>query len=112
MKKASLTALYNYLSEKNDDYMADIKAELEAELNKDAARKQASADIYAEVKPIVFGVLCDTPLTIGEIYDAIEDDLPDGFTKGKIQYAITRLWIDEVNKIEGKVNTYTAKAKA
>jgi hypothetical protein len=60
----------------------------------------------------VFGVLCDTPLTIGEIYDAIEDDLPDGFTKGKIQYAITRLWIDEVNKIEGKVNTYTAKAKA
>ena len=36
--------------------------------------------------------------------------LPEGFTKGNLQYAITRLWKDEVEKIEGKVNTYRRKA--
>lgn len=109
MRKSTIQSLVSYLNGNAITNLDEIKDELTAELNKDAVRKQANADVYEQVKPIVFGVLCDTPLTIGEIYDAIEGDLPDGFTKGKVQYAITRLWIDEVNKIEGKVNTYTRK---
>jgi hypothetical protein len=109
MKKASLQSLVSYLNGETVTNIAEIKAEIEAELAKDEAKKQANADTYEQAKPIVLGALTDTPVTIGELYDEIKGDLPDGFTKGKVQYAITRLWADEVTKTEGKVNTYTRK---
>ena len=67
--------------------------------------------MYAQAKPIVLSVM-DVPATISEIFEAIEGnvDLPEGFTKGNLQYAVTRLWKDEVEKTEGKVNTYARKA--
>ena len=55
------------------------------------------------------GALEDKPATIGELYEAIEDELPEGFTKGKLQYAMTRLWVDEIVKHEGKINMYSKK---
>ena len=110
MKKASMKSLVAYLNGETVTNLDEIKAELEAELAKDVARKQATADSYEQAKPIVLGALSDTPVTIGELYDEVAEDLPEGFTKGKVQYAITRLWADEVTKIEGKVNTYTRKA--
>ena len=109
MKKVSLHSLVNYLNGETVTNIAEIKAEIEAELAKGDAKKQANADAYEQAKPIVLGALSDTPVTIGELYDEIASDLPDGFSKGKVQYAITRLWADEVTKIEGKVNTYTRK---
>jgi hypothetical protein len=109
MKKVSLQSLVNYLNGETVTNIAEIKAEIEAELAKGDAKKQANADAYEQAKPIVLGALSDTPVTIGELYDEIASDLPDGFSKGKVQYAITRLWADEVTKIEGKVNTYTRK---
>ena len=110
MRKSTLQSLVSYLDGATLTNLDEIKAELMAELNKGAERKQANADVYAQVKPIVLGALSDTPVTIGELFATIEGNLPEGFTKGKVQYAITRLWADEVNKIEGKVNSYTAKA--
>jgi acetyltransferase-like isoleucine patch superfamily enzyme len=56
------------------------------------------------------GAIITKGVTIGELYDAIEHELPDGFTKGKLQYAMTRLWADDLVKVEGKVNTYARKA--
>ena len=53
--------------------------------------------------------MATAPVTIGELFDFIESELPEGFSKGKVQYAITRLWADEVVKTEGKVNTYSVK---
>ena len=47
------------------------------------------------------------PCTISELYEAVKDKLPAGFSKGKLQYAITQLWASELIKTEGKVNTYT-----
>ena len=108
MKKTSLSAIYAAL--KGIDFDSEILAEVEKELNRGEEQKAKNAELYDAAKPIVLGVLSDTPATIGEIYDEIADELPEGFTKGKVQYAITRLWADEVNKIEGKVNSYTAKA--
>ena len=84
-------------------------AEIEKDLNKGEAEKAQKAEAYEVAKPIVLGALTDTPVTIGELYDEIADELPEGFTKGKVQYAITRLWVDEVTKTEGKVNTYSRK---
>lgn len=110
MKKSSLLSLVSYLNGEAVDNIADIKAEIEAELAKDIARKQANVEAYEQAKPIVLGALSDKPVTIGELYDEIAAKLPEGFTKGKVQYAITRLWADEVTKVEGKTNGYCAKA--
>ena len=110
MRKSTLQSLVSYLDGATLTNLDEIKAELMAELNKGAERKQANADVYAQVKPIVLGALSDTPVTIGELFATIEGNLPEGFTKGKVQYLVTRVLTDKVTKIEGKVNTYTLKA--
>ena len=108
MKKSTLSAVFTAL--KGIDFDPELLAEVEKELNRGEAEKAKNAELYEVAKPIVLGALSDTPVTIGEIYDEVADSLPEGFTKGKVQYAITRLWADEVTKVEGKVNTYARKA--
>lgn len=107
MKKSTMQSLVTYLTETGA--LPEVRDEIVAELNKGEAKAQANRDLYAEAKDVVLGALTDTPVTIGELYAEIEETLPAGFSKGKVQYAITRLWADEVTKIEGKVNTYTRK---
>ena len=108
MKKTSLSAIYAAL--KGIDFDSEILAEVEKELNRGEEQKAKNAELYNAAKPIVLGVLSDTPVTIGELYDEIANELPEGFTKGKVQYLVTRVLTDKVTKIEGKVNTYTLKA--
>ena len=110
MKKSTMKSLVAFLNGETIDNLPEIRDELIAELNKGEAKAQANRDLYSEAKGIVLGTLSETPVTIGELYDEIADKLPEGFSKGKVQYAITRLWADEVTKIEGKVNTYVRKA--
>ena len=107
MKKATMNAIVNYINENAVEELFDIRDELVAELGKGEAKAQANRDLYAEAKDIVLGALSETPVTIGELYEEIADALPEGFSKGKVQYAITRMWASEVVKHEGKVNTYT-----
>ena len=111
MKKASLQSLVNYLNGEIVTNLEEIKAEIEAELGKGEAKAQANRDLYASAHDVVMNGLrvAGKPVTIGELYDEIADELPNGFSKGKVQYAITRLWADEVVKTEGKVNTYSVK---
>jgi len=108
MTKASLTALVNYLTEKNDDYMMDIKAELEKELNRNAEKAQANRDLYAAAHDVVIEAFAhiNDPVTISELWEEIKGDMPEGFAKGKLQYAMTRMWREEFGRNEGKVNTY------
>ena len=82
-----------------------------AELSKGEAVKAENAKLYDSAKPIVMDELgkATEPVTISELFDAIADSLPEGFTKGKLQYAMTRLWKDDLVRTEGKVNAY-AKA--
>ena len=108
MKKATLSTIYDAL--KSIDFDPEVLAEVEKELNRGEAEKAKNAELYAQAKAIVLGALSDTPVTLSEIYDEVANDLPAGFTKGKVQYAITRLWADEVTKVEGKVNSYARKA--
>ena len=108
MKNTTYATVYAFLTAKGFDD-AEILAEFEKEINRNAEAKQAKEALYAEAKPIVLKVM-DAPATITEIFDSVESDLPDGFTKGMMQYAITRLWKDEIDKTEGKVNTYSRKA--
>ena len=108
MKKATLQSLVAYLDGQTIDNLPEIKAELEAELNKGAEAKAQSDALYESAKGVVMDELAMATegVTISELYDAIADKLPEGFSKGKLQYAVTRLWKDEIVRTEGKVNTY------
>lgn len=107
MKKSTLSAIYSAL--KDTDFNAEMLAEIEKDLTKGDAEKAKNAELYEQAKAIVLGALSETPVTIGELYEEVKDALPEGFSKGKVQYAITRLWADEVTKTEGKVNAYSRK---
>lgn len=119
MKKATMTALVNYLNDMiamnggeadTKEFIVNARDEMTAELNKGAEEKARNAEQYEQAKAIVMSELSETPATISELWNALSDKLSEiGVTKGKLQYAMTRLWKDELTKVEGKVNGY-AKA--
>ncbi len=106
-----MLTLVTYLTAQNGlpSDVADAADELKAELNRGAEKAQKNRELYESVKPIVFNGLkvANNPVTIAELYEEIKTELPEGFGKSKVQYAVTRLWIDELVKHEGKVNTYS-----
>ena len=104
MKKATLSAIYSAL--KGIDFDADMLAEVEKELTKGEAEKAKNAEAYESIHELVVSTLSAVPVTIAELWDAIKDEVPEGITKGKVQYAVTHLWESEIVKIEGKPNTY------
>ena len=106
MKKATMNAITNVLSSIDFENKDAILAELNAEINRGADAKAQKWAEYDAMKPIVLDALSDTPVTIAELYDAVRDELPEGFSKGKLQYAVTKLWVDEIVKIDGKPSTY------
>ena len=113
MKKSTMIALVSYLNGATVDNLDEIKAELEAELNRNAEKAAANRELYESAKSVIFEGfrVAGTPVTIAELYEEIKDELPQGFSKSKVQYAVTRLWSDEIVKTEGKTNTYTVKAE-
>ena len=104
MKKATLSAIYSAL--KGIDFDSEILAEIEKELNKGEVQKAKNAEAYEGIHDLVVGSLTSTPATFAELFDSIESELPEGMTKGKVQWALTNLWGDEIVKIDGKPNTY------
>lgn len=111
MKKSTMMSLVSYLNGATVDNLDEIKAELEAELNRGAEKAQKNRELYESVKTIVFeGLrLIGIPVTIADLYEEIKGNLPEGFGKSKVQYAVTRLWADEIVKTEGKINTYSLR---
>ena len=105
MKKSTLetirTALINIGYENTE-----VLDELTNEINRGAEAKTKNAAVYESFHELLVSNLSDTPATCGEIYEAIADELPEGVTKGKVQYALSHLWQDEIVKIDGKPNTY------
>lgn len=105
MKKATLETIRTALT--NFGYAnEDVLAELDAELNKGAAEKAARAAGYEAIHDLVVGSLTGAPITCTELFESIEEELPEGMTRSKVQYALTHLWQDEIVKIAGKPNTY------
>lgn len=106
MKKVSLQSLISFIDSMNAQGSApqeimEIRDEIANELAKGAEKAQANRDLYTAAHDVVIDALSDAPATIAEIYEAIKDNLPDGMTKAKVQYAITRLWKDEIVKVDG-----------
>ena len=105
MKKATFEAIKTALT--NFGFAdEDVLAELDKEINKGAEQKAKNAEAYDAIHDIVMNALTSVPATVAKIWEAIEDEVPEGITKGKVQYALTHLWQDEIVKIEGKPNTY------
>jgi len=112
MKKSTMKSLVNYIDTNAIAELADVRAEIVAELAKDEAKAQANRNLYAEAHDVVIEAMSHltAPAPVSEIYEEVAENLPEGFSKGKVQYAITRLWTDEIVKVEGKVNAYALKA--
>ena len=113
MKKSTMQSLVDYLNGATINDLEKIKEELEAELNRNAEKAAANRELYESAKSVIFEGfrVAGTPVTIAELYEEIKDELPQGFSKSKVQYAVTRLWSDEIVKTEGKTNTYTVKGE-
>ena len=105
MKKLSLVAIKNALV--GYGYAdVEILSELDKEINKGAEAKAKNAEAYEALHDVIMGALSAVPVTVAELWESIEDEVPEGTTKGKVQYALTHLWQDEIVKIVGKPNTY------
>ena len=111
MKKSSLQSIVNYIDTNAVAELADVRDEIVAELNKGAEKAQANRDLYDKAHAVVIKAMSKltAPAPISEIFAEVENALPEGMTKGKFQYAVTRLWTDEIVKTEGKVNTYSLR---
>ena len=108
MTKNEMQSILNYLNGENVD-MTEIKAKIEAELAKDADAKAAKVAEYDAIREVVFSKLGSAPMTMADLFKACESELPEGTTKGKVQYGILNYWADEIVKIEGKPNQYRRK---
>lgn len=108
MKKNTLSAIYNFLNGIAIDNIDEVKADVEKELNRGAEKKAQTAETYAAVHDTIMDALnvAGNPVTVSEIYSEVKDALPADFTQGKLQYAMTRLWADELTVVEGKPNKY------
>lgn len=98
MKKTTMTAIANYI--KNVPELSTEYAELAAELAKGEEKAAANRELYAAAHDAVLSVIDSEPKTVTEIYEACKDNVPEGFTKNKVQYALLHYWNDEVVKVE------------
>lgn len=108
MKLSSMRTLLTYFY-KNPSVpaeVADVIGEMELELAKEHEKQNAKLELYDNAHEIVMTKLGGTPMTLTELWGAVNDDMPEGFTKNKLSYALTHYWTDEVTVVKGKVNEY------
>jgi len=109
MKKNTMNTILSLIATIDTPEAEAVRAELNAELSKGAEKAEANRQLYEQAKEIVLSELGETPVTVAELYEAVEDKLPAGFTKAKVQYALGHYWESDVVKHEGKVNSYTLR---
>ena len=108
MKRATFVAIDTALRAFGYDNQT-VLDELAVEINRGEARKEATVKEYDGVKDLILGTLGDAAATCAEIYEAIKDKLPTGFGKGKVQYALTHLWQDQIAIVDGNPKSYRRK---
>ena len=105
MKKITMTAIYDALVNYGYDN-EEVLNELKKDINKGEEAKAKTAAAYDAIHDIIIDNLDFAPMTCADLFEKIKDELPEGNTKGKVQYALTHLWQNEIVKIEGKPNSY------
>ena len=110
MKKATLNTILSLISAIDTAEADAVRAELTAELNRGKEKADANRALYESARATVIGAIpTDTPATLAEIFEAVAKNLPAGFTKGKVQYALGHDWECDVNAFDGNPKTYTRK---
>lgn len=101
-----MTTIANYI--KNIPELSAEYAELAAELNRGAEKAAANRELYATARDVVLAHMSHEPMLLADIMEACGDELPEGFSKSKVQYGLTNYWTDAIVKIDnGKSpNTY------
>lgn len=108
MKKSLFVTIKDALANFGYDN-EEVMDALNAEINKGEEQKAKNAEGYKVLHDIVMNALSVTAgaVTLAELWESIEDEATEkGFTKGKVQHGLTKLWGDEIVKIEGNPNTY------
>ena len=90
----TFASLTNRTAEQEEAYQAIC-----AELAKNAEKANANRELYETAKGVVLAHMGETPMTVAEIYEACESELPEGFSKSKVQYGLLNMWSDSVTKI-------------
>lgn len=111
MKNSTMKTIYAILTGANNnaaDQIAVIR-ELEDEFAKEQEKAAAKQDLYETMRNVVFTKLGDKPMTLAELWEACKNEMPEGATKSKLSYALTRNWTEDIVKISGKVNEYRRK---
>lgn len=92
--------------------LVDARDDLENEINRGKAKAAANRQVYEDAHDVIVSALptASAPVSVQELFDAIESELPEGFSKGKVQYALNHFWESEVGKAPlGKSNGYYRK---
>jgi hypothetical protein len=114
MKKNTMETLVRYLNGETVDNLDEIKAELEAELAKNAEKARVNRDMYATAHDVVMEHLPVAParLTVAALWELVKDEMPEDMSKSKMQYGLRELWSAEVQKFENpkSANEYARKA--
>ena len=112
MKKSTLENLRAYLNGNTNIDVATLREEVNAEYSRITAKSRANADLYdAAHDALMSSDKWDKPMTAKEIAEVCADELPEGFTASKIQYAFRALWSDEIEKHENGKNPLTYSKK-
>lgn len=99
MKKSTIKTMIAHLKGETVD-TAELLATLQGELDHLNEKARANAELYDSAKEIVLSALTSEPMTVTDIYNKIGGDLPETFSKSKVQYALLNYWADEVVKTE------------
>ena len=98
MKKTTMNTIAAYI--KNVPELANEYAELAAEIQKDIEKAEANRTMYDTAKDVVLAALNDQLVTASELWAKVENDVPEGFTKNKMNYALIHYWDNEVIKVQ------------
>lgn len=114
MTKEIMNAIYNTLNTVEFENKPTVMEALEKELHRNDRVKAEKEAAYTAAKPVVLEALriAGKPATVAEIFAECEKELPEGFTKNQVGYGLTHYWTEEVEKIDGKVNSYRLKEGA
>ena len=105
-----MKAILSYINGETITNLDEIKNEIETELTKGAEKAAANRALYDSAREIVLAGLSETPVTISELYEQIQNELPDGFSRSKVQYGLLNYWIDDITIVDGNPKTYARKA--
>ena len=111
MKKSVFEMVVAMVNGQQVKDMDTLREEVNAEWARVNAKRDANKSAYDAAKDVAFGILCDKPMTVKEVYAHGEGQWPQGFTAAKVQYAFIHYWNDEIVKHDNGKSAFTYTVK-